>query len=172
MLYTHNHSYIHIHIQIYAEHNQTQYTNLNERTNTVPPAKKYSLVTYVDPKFCRIFSRLKMWIYTWQLQKRNILWICGFNSFFPGDSRNVLFWVLWHINNRSVWLGSVLCYINHYRLLMPNQFLNVWIVLFQTIQFSISIVFVYTQLNVKRVLFQTIQFNIQKQFHFEQFNVA
>ena len=33
-------------------------------------------------------------------------------------------------------------------------------VLIQTIQFSISIVFVYTQLNVKTVLFQTIQFSI------------
>ena len=33
-------------------------------------------------------------------------------------------------------------------------------VLIQTIQFIISIVFVYTQLNVKSVLFQTIKFNI------------
>ena len=33
-------------------------------------------------------------------------------------------------------------------------------VIIQTIQFSISIVFVYTQLNVKTVLFQTIQFSI------------
>ena len=32
--------------------------------------------------------------------------------------------------------------------------------LIKTIQFSISIVFVYTQLNVKTVLFQTIQFSI------------
>ena len=31
-------------------------------------------------------------------------------------------------------------------------------------QFSLSIVFVYTQLNVKTILFQTIQFNISKQF--------
>ena len=30
----------------------------------------------------------------------------------------------------------------------------------QTIQFSIRIVFVYTQLNVKTIQFQTIQFNI------------
>ena len=60
----------------------------------------------------------------------------------------------------------------------------------QTIQFSISIDFVYTQLNVKTVLyqiiqfskstvlmsktvpFQTIQFSVQKQFHFEQFSLA
>ena len=33
-------------------------------------------------------------------------------------------------------------------------------VLIQTIQFSISIVFVYTPLNVKTVLFQTVQFNV------------
>ena len=37
-------------------------------------------------------------------------------------------------------------------------------VLFQPIQFSISIGFVYTQLNVKTGLFQTIQFNISTQF--------
>ena len=37
-------------------------------------------------------------------------------------------------------------------------------VLIQTIQFSISIVFVHTQLNVNTVLFQTIQFNISTQF--------
>ena len=37
-------------------------------------------------------------------------------------------------------------------------------VLFQTIQFSISIDFVYTQLNVKTILFQTIQFSISTQF--------
>ena len=34
------------------------------------------------------------------------------------------------------------------------------IVLIQTILFSISIDFVYTQLNVKTVLFQTIQFSV------------
>ena len=62
--------------------------------------------------------------------------------------------------------------------------------LIQTIQFSINLVFVYTQLNVKtvllqtiqftvctisiskRVLFQTIQFSIQKQFHFKHFSLA
>ena len=37
-------------------------------------------------------------------------------------------------------------------------------VLFQTIQFSISAVFVYAQLNVKTVLFQTIQFSISTVF--------
>ena len=35
---------------------------------------------------------------------------------------------------------------------------------FQTIQFGISTVFVYTELNVKTVLFLTIQFNIGTQF--------
>ena len=37
-------------------------------------------------------------------------------------------------------------------------------VLIQTIQFRISIVFVYTQLNVQTALFQTIQFSISMQF--------
>ena len=37
-------------------------------------------------------------------------------------------------------------------------------VLIQTIQFSISIDFVHTQLKVKTVLFQTIQFSISTQF--------
>ena len=37
-------------------------------------------------------------------------------------------------------------------------------VLIQTIQFSISIVFVYIQLNVKTVLFQAIQISISTQF--------
>ena len=44
--------------------------------------------------------------------------------------------------------------------------------LIKTIQFGISIVFVYTQLNVKTVLFQIIQFSIEKQFHFKQFSLA
>ena len=38
-------------------------------------------------------------------------------------------------------------------------------VLIETIQFSISIVFVYTQLTVKTFLFQTIQFRISTQFN-------
>ena len=45
-------------------------------------------------------------------------------------------------------------------------------VIIQTIQFSISIVFIYTQLKVKTVLFQTIQFSIQRKFHFKQFSFA
>ena len=35
-------------------------------------------------------------------------------------------------------------------------YIYIYIYIFQTIQFSISIVFVYKQLNVKTVLFQTI----------------
>ena len=34
----------------------------------------------------------------------------------------------------------------------------------KTIQFRISIVFVYTQLNIKTVLFQIIQFSVSTQF--------
>ena len=34
----------------------------------------------------------------------------------------------------------------------------------QTIQFSISIIFIYTQLNVKTVLFKVIQFSINIHF--------
>ena len=62
--------------------------------------------------------------------------------------------------------------------------------LFQPIQFSMIIIFVYTQLNVKTVLFQiiqfsvntvsmsktvlfqTIEFSIQKQYYFKQFSLA
>ena len=40
-------------------------------------------------------------------------------------------------------------------------------VLIQIILFSISIVFVYTQLNVKIVLFQTIQLSIITQFKYQ-----
>ena len=60
--------------------------------------------------------------------------------------------------------GLVLWHINHYRLLMPNPFLYIKIILFQTIQFSMSMCFVYTQSNVKTVIFQTIQFSISTHF--------
>ena len=71
---------------------------------------------------------------------------------------------------------------------MSNQSYSSLIVLIQTIQFSLSIVFVYTQLNIKTVLSQTIQFiisrvskaktvpfqvnqfSMQKQFYFKQFS--
>ena len=49
---------------------------------------------------------------------------------------------------------------------MPNPFLYIETVLFQIIQFSMSTVFVYTQLNIKTVLFQTIQFSISTQFSY------
>ena len=45
-------------------------------------------------------------------------------------------------------------------------------VLIQTIQFSISIVFGYTQLNVKIVLLQAIQFSISMQFKCEKNDFA
>ena len=49
--------------------------------------------------------------------------------------------------------------------------------LIQTIQFSISIDFISTQLNVKTVLYQKIQFSIStvivlKELYFKQFNFA
>ena len=47
---------------------------------------------------------------------------------------------------------------------MSNQILYIKTVLFQTTHFSISLVFVYTQLNVKTVLFQTIPFSKSTQF--------
>ena len=47
---------------------------------------------------------------------------------------------------------------------MSKTFLFQAIQFSQTILFSISIVFVYTQLNVKTVLFQIIQFSIGTQF--------
>ena len=73
-----------------------------------------------------------------------------------------------------IWFVWVLSHINHSRLLMPNPFSYIYIytVLFQTIQFLISIVFVYTQFIIKTVLFQTIQFSMQKQFYFTQFSLA
>ena len=43
---------------------------------------------------------------------------------------------------------------------MPDRFLYMTTVLFQTIQFSICTVFFYTQLNVKTDLFQTVPFYI------------
>ena len=80
--------------------------------------------------------------------------------------------------NLSVWFSFMV----HQSLYVINakSILNMT-VLFQTIQFNISIVFfffVYTQLIVKTVLFQTIQFSIstqfecQKQFHFKQLSLA
>ena len=42
---------------------------------------------------------------------------------------------------------------------------SVYAVLIQTIQFSMSMVFVYTKLNIKTVPLQTIQFSISTQFN-------
>ena len=47
---------------------------------------------------------------------------------------------------------------------MPNPFLYILIFLFRTIQFSISTVFVFSQLNVRTVLFQIIQFSMSTWF--------
>ena len=66
----------------------------------------------------------------------------------------------------SSFLHTVKCLFGFYSILifvgylMQNPFLYKWTVLFQTIQFSTNIVFVYAQLNVKTVLFQTIQFSV------------
>ena len=49
-------------------------------------------------------------------------------------------------------------------LIVKNISISSYLVLIQIIQFSISLVFVHTQLNVKTVLFQTIQFCISTQF--------
>ena len=47
---------------------------------------------------------------------------------------------------------------------MPNPFLYTETVLFQTIQFSISTYFSFTQLNVQNTSFQTTQFSVIIQF--------
>ena len=72
-----------------------------------------------------------------------------------------------------VWFGLVLWHINHGWSFIPNPFLHILTVLFQTTQFSII------QLQCqKTVPFQTIRFSIntqfqcQKQFHFKQFCLA
>ena len=67
-----------------------------------------------------------------------------------------------------VWFYGISTIVYH---LMPNPFLYIKTVLFQTIQFSINLVFVYTQLNIQRVLFQTIQFSINSVFCYTQLNI-
>ena len=101
-----------------------------------------------------------------------------------------------HVHSNLVWFGLFLWHINHCRLFNDKTIFIHKTVLFQTIQFSISLniknssilssfvkkvkwfqvllcitnnsinhqTFIYTQLNVKTVLFQTIQFNISIQF--------
>ena len=57
--------------------------------------------------------------------------------------------------------ASVLCHFNNCRSLMPNPSIYVfYTVLFQTIQFSISMQYQFQ----KRILFQRIQFSINTQF--------
>ena len=65
------------------------------------------------------------------------------------------------LENGLVWFHGISTIVGY---LMPNPFLYILTVMFQAIQFSISIVFGYTQLNVKTVLFQAIQFSISTQF--------
>ena len=60
-----------------------------------------------------------------------------------------------------VWFNGISTIVGY---LMPNPFLFLLTVLFQTTNFSISSFFVYTQLNVKRGLFKTIQFSVIIQF--------
>ena len=60
--------------------------------------------------------------------------------------------------------GLVLWHTNHCRLFNAKFVLSIKTVLFQTIQFSMSTVFVCTHLNVKTVLFQAIKFSISMQF--------
>ena len=45
-------------------------------------------------------------------------------------------------------------------------------VLIQTIKFSISTVFVHTQLNVKTALFQTVQFSMSTQFKYQNSSIS
>ena len=65
---------------------------------------------------------------------------------------------------KSVWFCFVLWCINHCRLFHAESIFIHKTILFQTIQFSISIVFCLHTVNVKTVLFQTIQFSISIQF--------
>ena len=64
-------------------------------------------------------------------------------------------WSYTHWRLFLVWFYAISTIVGY---LMPNQFLSKQTVLFQTIQFDISTVSIYTKLNIKTVLFQTIQF--------------
>ena len=89
-------------------------------------------------------------------------------------------WVLWHINIRKLFNAKSFFYTNnqfYFKQFNLSQVHSLIVkkILFQAIQFSqkvqiqtiqfcMSIVFVYTQLNVKAVLFKTIQLSISTQF--------
>ena len=45
-------------------------------------------------------------------------------------------------------------------------------VLIQTIQISVNIAFVHTQLNIKTVLFQAVQFSISTQFKYQNSSIS
>ena len=95
-----------------------------------------------------------------------IWFVCWFVCLF------VCLFVLWHINlcrlfnAKSIFIQiisiSTPFYCQKIFLFQAIQFSQT--VLIQTIQLSIGIVFIYTQLNVKTVLLQTIQFSISTQF--------
>ena len=70
--------------------------------------------------------------------------------------RKPAIWVILQNCRKNVWLVGWLFVL---RCINPFRVIQRWI-RFQTIQFSIRIVFVYKQLNVKTVLFQAIQFGI------------
>ena len=91
-------------------------------------------------------------------------------------------WVLWHIslcglfNAKSIFI-EINCSISNnsvehkYAVSWSKKFLFQAIqfrqtVQFQPFQFSISIIFVYSQVNIKTVLSQAIQFSITTQFSF------
>ena len=65
---------------------------------------------------------------------------------------------------KRVWFGLVLWHIKHCRLCNAKSILYIETVLFNTIQFSIRRIFIYTLLNVKSVQIQTIQFKINSLF--------
>ena len=56
--------------------------------------------------------------------------------------------------------------------LMPNLFLYIITVLFQTIQFSINIIFIYTQFYFKQFFLHKYLIQMLKQFYFRQFSIS
>ena len=91
-------------------------------------------------------------------------WLVGFygTSTFVGYLMLNLFYTKYQFYFKQFNLAWVHSFIVKKFLFKAIQFSQK--VLFQIIQFIISIVFVYRQLNVKTVLFQAIQFSISMQF--------